>query len=236
MKDNVVLGSVSHNKDSSDLFYTEAKKVINLLKKDFVFPDGSFFLEKYGDNVFEHHIYPDLGDFIVFFLYFNEVEFVDKQIDLFKKSLKNGLLVSEFKSFGVSGLVKSYDYTDLLLGLYDIYMNSKSENDKKYLIHTADLSIKIFGFENDIKSYYSPKFHLGLPLFDTRDGTFIEFFCELYDLTGNERYLKVALNIYKKIIGGDFYKKYNLLPTFDSPKIFKLLSKPIIDNSKFNSG
>ncbi len=155
---------------------------------------------------------------------------------MFKDSLKNGLLVSEFKSFGVSGLVKSYDYTDLLLGLYDIYMNSKNEDDKKYLIHTADLSIKIFNFENNIKSYYSPLLHFGLPLFDTRDGTFIEFFCELYDLTKNDKYLKVAKNIYKKIIDGDFYKKHNILPTFDSPRVFKFLSRYAIDNSKFNSG
>ncbi len=67
MKNNDFLDSVSSGDvDSSSLFQNEAIKVINLLKREFVFPDGSFFLEKYGNEIFSHHIYPDLGDFIVF--------------------------------------------------------------------------------------------------------------------------------------------------------------------------
>src|SRR4051812_5492138 len=109
----------------------EAKRIIDLLKKDFVFSDGSFFLEKEGEKIFPHHIHSDLGDFLPFFLYFGEDEFVEKQVTLYTRSLWRGLLVSEFPSFGIKNLVKSYEYTDLLLGLLDLYEAKKTEENKK---------------------------------------------------------------------------------------------------------
>ena len=58
----------------------EAKRVISLLKKDFLMSNGTFFLEKYDNNISNHHIFPDLGDFLPFFLYFGKVTLLVKQL------------------------------------------------------------------------------------------------------------------------------------------------------------
>ncbi len=213
----------------------EAKRVINLLKKDFVFPDGSFFLEKDGNKIFKHHIFPDLGDFIIFFLYFGETEFVYKQIDLFKKSLADGLLISEYKSFGISGLAKSYDYTDLLIGLFDLYMHDKNQENKIFLIESTNTAVKIFNLKGKVRSYYYPKFKVRLPLVDTRDGTFIEFFCDMYEETKNSEYLYIANNIFNQLVKINYYRKTGFLPEFDSPGYIKSIFGRIVANEKYNT-
>lgn len=200
------------------IYAKEAHRIIDLLKKDFVFSDGSFLLEKDGHGIFPHRIYADLGDFLPFFFYFGEKDFVYKQVSLYKKYLVNGLLISEFKSFGIPGLVKSYEYTDLLLGLLDLYLQDRTEENKKLLLDTVNIAVRIFNLDSNIRSFYYPALKLRLPTIDTRDGTFIEFFCDIYELTGEKRYLFIAENIYKHLISCDFYKKYHILPTFISNK------------------
>lgn len=192
----------------------EARRIIDLLKNNFVFEDGSFFLEKNEDNIFPHTIHADLGDFLPFFLYFGEDSFVEKQIALYEGSLKNGLLVSEFPSFGIRGLVKSYEYTDLLLGLLDLYELRDTEKNKKLLIDTADKIIKIFQLEGRFSSYYYPKLNIRIPFVDTRDGTLIELFIDLHGVIGEQKYFFVANNIFNKLINIPFYKKNSLLPNF----------------------
>ncbi len=215
----------------------EAKRIIALLKSEFVFPDGSFFLEKEGNKIFPYRIYPDLGDFLPFFLYFDEDEFVESQVFLYQKSLKNGLLVSEFDTFGISGLVKSYEYTDLMLGLADLYDLRPSDIHKKLLMDTAEKAIKVFSLDKKLSSYYYPRFRLHLPLLDTRDGTLVELFLDLHRLIGDEKYLEIAKNIFNNLINLDFYKIHLLLPSFSAPvlKIGKKFNSANICKNTTNS-
>ena len=83
-----------HQEDMTNLL-AEANRIMDLLEKEFVFPDGSLFLEKSKTGgIFYHHIFPDLGDFIPYFLYFGRKPFVYGQIDHYKKNLKDGYLIS----------------------------------------------------------------------------------------------------------------------------------------------
>lgn len=205
----------------------EAKRVISLLKKDFLMSNGTFFLEKYESNISNHHIFPDLGDFLPFFLYFGESEFIDKQISIYESTLVDGYLVSEFPSFHISNLVKSYEYSDLLFGLYDYHLNKKDKNSYDLLIRTSDLAIKTFVFDGKVKSFFYLNLRKNLPLFDTRDGTFIEFYIDLYKLTKEERYKKVAFNIYRNLIQTDYYIKHGLFSVFNVGFITKFFFKII---------
>ena len=213
----------------------EAERIIDLLKRDFVFPDGRFFLEKCENKVFPYHIYPDIGDFLPFLLYFGEDDFVEKQIELYQDSLIEGIMISEFRSFGLGGLAKSYEYTDLLLGLLDLQIMRPSSVHEKLFLNTLDKAIEIFNLEGAISSYYYPKWQLKLPIIDTRDGTLIELFVDAYKLTGNERYFKVAENIFNKLVNSAYYRKHSLLPTFHSPWWFRLPLSLIGEGGRFNN-
>lgn len=209
--------------NDNELLNKEARRIISLLKKDFLLPNGALCLEKYGKEFFKHHIFPDLGDFLPFFLYFGEEEFIDSQINLYKSTLQNGYLVSEFPFFHITNLVKSYEYSDLLFGLYDYYLYKKDEDSFNLLKNTSDLAINTFTFDSKIKSYFHLTSRINLPLFDTRDGTFIEYYIDLYKLTNDHRYKDVAYNIYNNLINTNYFKTRGLFSIFDVGIILKII-------------
>ncbi|HEY4509084.1 MAG TPA: hypothetical protein VJC13_02255 [Candidatus Paceibacterota bacterium] len=203
--------------DTKESYNAEARRILDLLKRDFRLPDGALCLEKVGDQTSPHHIFPDLGDFLPFFLYFGEESFIDEQISLFKKTLMDGVLISEFPSFGFSSLAKSYEYSDLLFGLFDYNSFKNNSESTELLLKSAKTAIKIFRFDGRIKSFWFSKLKIGLPIMDTRDGTFVEFYVDMYKVTGDERYIQVAHNIYDNLISSSFYKQNRLFATFDGP-------------------
>jgi hypothetical protein len=200
---------------------TIAKETIALLKKEFVFEDGSFFLEKSSKGIFATHIYPDIGDYLPFFLYFGEINFIDLHIQQLKKSLKKNIFVSELPTFGINNLAKSYEYTDLLLGILDYHDFVKSAESKKMIIDYSNEAIKIFNLNSEINSFYHFPTGLKIPIFDTRDGTLIETYVDLYKQFGDVEYLNVAENIYRNLIRGDVFKKQGILPEFDASRLLK---------------
>lgn len=199
---------------TTEEYRREAKRIIILLKKEFTFPDGSLFLEKNGQKIFKHHIYPDLGDIIPFLLYFGEIDFVEKQIESYLSMSTDGLYISEFPTFGLNNLAKTYEYTDLILGLsdYDSFVHSKSSS---YLLKsTVDSAYRIFDLGSALSSFYYAPLSQKLPIIDTRDGTFIELLIDLYKKTGDTKHLDAAKNIFEILRGLSFYTEYGLLPDF----------------------
>ena len=216
-----------------ELLKKEALRVINLLKKDFVFDDGSFFLEKDKNGIFPYHIYPDIGDYLIFFLYFGEDEFINKHIKLLKDKMgQSYTLISEFPTFSVSNLAKSYEYTDLLVGLFDYYIYKKDDESKELLIGATNRAIELFSLDKKITSFYhsSTKFHI--PIIDTRDSTLIEVFVDLYKEFGDKKYLEVSNNIFEILIGSDFFIKNNILSNFDA-SLFLKKAFSLIRSTKF---
>lgn len=217
----------------SDQLTIEARRIIKLLKTEFLLPDGAFFLERIDRQVVAKHIYPDLGDFVPFFLYFSERDFVARQIDLFQQSLVNGVMISEFPSFKLSGLVKSYEYTDLLLGLLDWDNYEHSAASRQLLLSLANSSVQIFKLDSRISSFYHQPSDLSLPLLDTRDGTLIELFCDLNQVTGDKKYLSMAENIFIQLTTLPFYQQYRLMPTFSAPTWFRLATGVLWKEQRF---
>lgn len=206
------------------LYASEAQRIIHFLKKDFLLANGALTLTKIEHKKYPYHIFPDLGDFLPFFLYFNEDKFIDTQIEIFKKILKNNILISEHKTLGFKNLAKSYEYSDLIYGLVDYYLFKKDDLSKKLLITNIDTAIKIFNFNKKFNSFYFPKFRFRLPIQDSRDGMMIELCLDLYKVFKEEQYLDIAQNIFSQLVAQKFYKKYGLFSTFYSENIFvKLL-------------
>lgn len=201
----------------------EAKRVINILKSDFLLPSGLLGLERENGILKQNHILPDLGDYLPFFLYFGEEEFIADQIEKYKQiiSQSNGRLVSEFPSFGLKNLVKSYEYTDLILGLANYFEFKKTDESKNLYKESIDVAIKTFKLDKSVASYFYTKLGVSIPIIDTRDGTFIEIFTEASRVLQNDKYLSVAKNIYKKLTTIPFFGEYGLLPDFHSPNIIK---------------
>ena len=206
--------------ETANQYEKEARRVIALVKEKFVLPDGSLLLERTGDYVFPHHIFPDLGDVAPFFLYFGESAFIDEQVRLYRKKLKNGLLVSEFPTLGLRNLVKTYEYTDLILGLLSVWEYDKTQENKRILDETVDAAIYAFHLDGTMRSMYHSVWHVRLPIIDTRDATLIECFTALYRATGEERHLKVAYSIFDQLIATPFYKKEGLFADYEPTNIF----------------
>lgn len=207
-----------------DFYNSEAQRIIDFLKKDFLLESGTFTLTKIEDYKQPYHIFPDLGDFLPFFLYFNEDKFIDKQIEIFKKTLVNNILISEHKTLGLKNLAKSYEYSDLLYGLTDYYLSNKNDANKKLLIENIDTAIKIFSLDKKFNSFYLPKLKFHFPIQDSRDGMMIELFVDLYKIFKKDEYLKIAQNIFSNLVSQKFYKKHRIFSTFYTDNVFvKLL-------------
>lgn len=205
----------------------EAKRIIRIIKSDFVLPSGLIGLERENGKLKPNHILPDLGDYLPFFVYFMEDDFADEQVNIYEKmvSKSKGRLVSEFPSFGLRNLVKSYEYTDLILGLENYDSHKNTEKSRRLYKDSLDIAIKTFKLDRNISSYFHSKSHLHIPIIDTRDGTFIEIFTEASRKLNNKKYLDVAKNIFERLVTIPFYSEYGLLPDFHSPGWIKVLLK-----------
>lgn len=227
----LMMENKTQSKKIKNTYETEAQKVISIVKRSLLLPNGALGLERSGSRLRPFNIFSDLGDFLPFLLYFGEEEFVDKQIGLLKKEMgSKNILASQFPTLGISGLAKTYEYTDLLLGLTDYYLFKRDEESKNLLLKTTDKAIEIFNLDSKMSSFYHIKVSFPLPVLDTRDGTLIECFLDIAYATKEKKYIDVAENIYRNLFRSPFYKKYSLLPTFMT---YEWLT-PFLRGSKFH--
>lgn len=211
--------------DNNNKYIIEARRIITLLKSDFVLDNGALCLNIHDDYKSPFHIFPDLGDILPFLIYFREDEFIEQQIKVFKQTLKDGILFSEFPTFRIKGLAKSYEYSDLLLGLIDYNNFKKNIESKDLLLDNINKAIDIFKFNNNFCSFYWHKFKINLPVKDSRDGMMIELFVEIYNICKDKKYLDIAYNIYNKLTSTSFYRKHNIFPTFSANRLLSLFSE-----------
>ncbi|HXK40855.1 MAG TPA: hypothetical protein VJ046_02020 [Candidatus Paceibacterota bacterium] len=189
----------------------EVKKIISIIKT-LTLPNGALALERSRGNLKPFNIFSDLGDFLPFLLYFGEEEFIEKQIELLKEELgPDKILISQFPTMGMSGLAKTYEYTDLLLGLTDWHLFKKDDDSRELLLDVADKAIDMFCLDGTPRSFYR---YFKIPVTDTRDGTLIECFVDIARATGENKYADIANNIYRRLFNNTHYEKYGLLPAF----------------------
>lgn len=191
----------------------EGRRIVELLERDFVLPSGALTWEKVLGENSKANLFPDLGDIVVFVENFGGRRLVEKQIEAYKKSLRNGILVSQFPTLGIRGFAKSYEYSDLLLGLVDNFTINPTEENKTLCVKNLEKAIEIFRFDKNISSFYYSTLGWHVPLVDTRDSMFIEIFLDAEKVFENPRYGEIAKNIYEKIKSSYFFKKNNFLST-----------------------
>ncbi len=215
---------------SGNIYINEAQKIISLLKKDFILANGALCINRHYDYKSPYHALPDLGDIVPFLIYFKEFDLVEAQIEALKKNLVRGILISELPAFHIKHLAKSYEYSDLLLGLLDYHLYKNDEASRRLLFTIADKAIEIFNFSGSFNSFYWPTWNLHFPIKDSRDGMMIELFNELHSLSQDKKYLDVAYNIYQQLVKTNFYQQHHIFPTFSTNSILPKFS------SKFSQG
>ena len=189
----------------------EGKRIVELLERDFVLPSGALTWEKVLGKNSEANLFPDLGDVVLFVEFFGGHHLIEKQIEAYKKSLKEGILVSQFPTLGIMGFAKSYEYSDLLLGLIDNFTVNPTEENKKLCVENIEKAIEIFRFDKKINSFYYSTLGWHIPIVDTRDSMFVEIFLDAEKVFESPRYGEIAENIYEKITSSYFVKRNDLL-------------------------
>ncbi len=198
---------------TDQLYKDEANRIISLLEKDFLMPNGALCHKITGGRKSSHHILPDLGDVVPFMQYFGRDKLIQMQLYALDSILEEGVLISEFPALKISGLAKSYEYSDFILGLLDIYKKDRNQKNKDRLLFHVEKMTEIFRYDNKISSWYHLGKKLHLPVIDSRDGMMIELYVELYEETRDSRYLVIAKNIAAQLSQLTFYKKHDVFPT-----------------------
>lgn len=202
----------------------EASRIIALLKRDFLLPDGAFCIERENGAQRPFTIFADLGDTLPFLDYFREQDFADRQVTLYERSLQHGYMVSQFPTLGVPHLVKSYEYTDLILGLLWYADNRKGNPHAWQILMQAVVAARnVFRIGGKLRSFYHPRFHIRLPIVDTRDSMFIESWVTLWQMTHEERYLREARQVFRQLVGATFFKRYGLFADYEPTSFFSAL-------------
>jgi len=157
----------------------------------------------------------DFGDYIPFLAYLGEKEFCMSNLKMIEKSLNDGFYYNVHFSakrwFGKYIFSVEYN-TDLLLGLVELYrilgFHEALEIAKKMINSLEKFCIK----ENQIYSILIPPMKKSLPIMRGLTGVYIELLVDMYKLTLNERYLKIAESLSIGFIEMKFFKKHGLFP------------------------
>lgn len=205
----------------------DTSNLIKFAETNLVDENGEFRheLTKFGlSNLF---IYHDLGDIVPFLLELGEYEILNRIMESLRARLDSETyLISRSKTLNrFQGLVKSYDYTDFLIGLEDLNRRSPETNINKLLREYAHQTISIFRLDKKHSSYFYPKLKFRFPIVDTRDTTFIEIFCDLSESLNDEYYRHLAFKIFLRFKILRKKNEYLLLPDFEMNYLFEKITK-----------
>jgi hypothetical protein len=158
-------------------------------------------------------LFNDLGDYLPFFSFLGETTFCSQQLeDTYRFLTEDSLLPSEFQYFGLS-CVRSYEHTDLLLGLIDAYQTIPSEKLKETIFRIADRLRELFHPKNGYRSsWYFPRIHLRFPVLDFKDGMLIEIWTLLYKTFHEPRFLEAAEELAQTVLEISQKKGLSLVP------------------------
>jgi len=169
----------------------------------------------------EARLFNDLGDYLPFFAYLGQDAFCRQQLKDTEDVLgENGLLPSEFKYMGLS-CTRSYEHTDLLFGLIDTYAQYPTLHTRGLLDRVAKGVIETFHpAGRHPSSWYFPSVKYRMPVFDFKDGMFLEIWVLLSQAFGDDRYLEVAMRLEESMraLADDAY--YPLVPNVRASSAF----------------
>lgn len=221
------------NEPFAKILDEKKREIFKWFKEDYIGSEGMpiFDLDaRTGKAISAKNQIAELGDYLPFFSYFKQEEFVNAQLKLvhgfFKKDgiLLKRVSIPKKMPFYEALLLKAvpkhaecFEYTDLLLGLLEVYELTKEKKALDLAKTALDKAYSLFYKDGLMYDLYFPQLKLKIPLSSSLSGMYIELLCDFYRLTKDERYLKRAKALAGSWINLPFVKKYGLFPAYCSP-------------------
>lgn len=177
----------------------------------------------------EQVLFNDFGDYIPFFVHLHDVDFCKKQAEALRNfRCKNYLLPSEFKYFNIS-CKRSYEHSDYLLGLLDVYEHYPDLILREEICNTLDSVYDTFFPHGVPHSWNFSIWPHRVPLVDIKDGIFVELYLDAARILGNDKYLEYAQKI-ALFFSQASLEKSLIVDVVSSNKIGSLV-RPLFTNS-----
>jgi hypothetical protein len=143
----------------------------------------------------EQVLFNDFGDYIPFFVHLHDIDFCKQQIIALRNYRgDNYLLPNEFSYFKIP-CKRSYEHSDYLLGLLDVYEHYPDLISREEVCDTLDSVYDAF-FPNGVPhSWYFSTWPHRVPLADTKDGIFIELYLDAARILNDHKYTGYAQKI-----------------------------------------
>jgi hypothetical protein len=169
----------------------------------------------------KERLFNDLGDYLPFFAFLGEDDFCLKQLEDTRCALTaDGLLAPDFRYLGFP-CVRSYEHTDLLLGLIDAYTFLPSETLQADILRVAHGVKRAFHPEDGYpSSWHFPSLRLRFPVLDLKDGMFIEIWTLLYRHYNNPSFLRTAEQLADHILSLAKQRSTPLVPDVIGTTLF----------------
>ena len=213
------------------------KKGLNEKKPFKKFNAESGKIIEWGDS------FEDVGDYIPFFIYYKEKDFVKNHLEFIFKYLKkkNYIHLNKSMRFPARFFARPYSQTDFIFGLI---LSSKYHKDcitiaQKMLNKSYDLFFKknfnLLVLEKfPYTSIKIPKFlRIKIPITSSDDvGMYIELFSMIYEKNRNKENIKKAKNIYLKLKNTREFNQYGFFPYYTCNHYF---FKHVVKRTKYFS-
>lgn len=215
------------------------KEIVNWYKTDYLNQRGVPYFEvdgRSGKPLSNRDLIPELGDYLPFLLYLGEKKYVKKQLDSVKKYFSKNILIKNLsipKGIPVYEALlykfipkhsECFEYTDLLLGLLEIYEQNKNEDVLRFADHILNKAYSLFYKNGFLYDLYFPSLKMKLPATSSLSGMYIELLADFYRLTKNKKYLNKAMELVGSWSKVEFFDKYGIFPAYYTPnKLIRIL-------------
>jgi len=189
----------------------EARWIIDTLTKEYTVSKTFLCTSiKNGRKSVEYTV-KDLGDYVPFFLYFGYEEFCKQHLKDIVLLLRGDLLKPQSKLLRVP-VSSTYDHSDFMLGLLD-YTDMVEDPDIEIQLKKTAEAVHRTYFSGPLPaSYYCPTLRRTLPIFETKDGMYIEMLVDLYRRYGDSEYLRQAEDLFEAMVSVKQYERCGLWP------------------------
>jgi len=144
--------------------------------------------------------------------------YFSKNILLKKLSVPRGIPMHEALLYKlIPKHSESFEYTDLLLGLLEVYEQNKNKAILKFADHVLNKAYSIFYKDGFLYDLYFPSFKMKLPAASSLSGMYVELLADFYRLTKNKKYALMAQHLVDSWTKTEFFENYGLFSAYHAP-------------------
>lgn len=153
-------------------------EIVGWARTVYALPSGGFTRGRYRGEYSTQTIFNDLGDYVPFLDAAGATDLAAREVEgALAACGSRNLLPSEF-FYGPFAVIRSYEHTDFLLGLLDWYEQHPSPALHIRIEHILETVLNTFFPENTPHSWYVPSVRWRVPLWDGKDGQYVELLCD----------------------------------------------------------